>query len=217
MCLRAGILVILFFSLIAPLAEAAPNPVPVVTIHLEPSQQAVNATAAQVSAIFNGTVSVDKMPIETVKVDLVSSVENGLPSSVTPNSMTFDNTDPQSFTCTVTVPMGTYEQYTTITIDATGRTYLFTVIASCKNTLVIEGPPPPSHKSNSTTTNSTTGQNKNTNGNQTSSNSGGGSGELFGLKNEQLVYPLSAIIVILVVLATVAYRWRAKKRSVVDY
>jgi hypothetical protein len=213
----AAVWAVLFLMLAFPFSAAAPNPVPAITIHMEPTTTTVNSTSALASAIFNGSVQVDKLQLQTVTVDLASSVENGLAATVEPASMTFTSAEPQNFTCTVTVPKGTPQQSTEVSMIGTGKTMLFTVTESCQCILVILGPAPPRSSGNSTN-NSTGGQGGTGNGNQTSANSGnGGPAGFGGLKYEQLGILAAASILIVVVAGIVSYRQRAKKRRAIDW
>ena len=64
----AAVWAVLFLMLAFPFSAAAPNPMPALTLTLSPTSMMVNATAVQVSAVFNGSVQVDKMQQQTVTV-----------------------------------------------------------------------------------------------------------------------------------------------------
>lgn len=94
--------------LVAPAATASPNPVPVVQIKLDTSNQIAKVSeSAQGTVQFSGTVSIDKLPVERVVVTLTTSVDAGWASQCSPSSMLFTSTAPQSFTVTVIVPQAT--------------------------------------------------------------------------------------------------------------
>lgn len=86
-------------------ATAGPNPIPALTVSLEPSSQtAVVSESAQGSVQFTGTIRIDKLPVERIVVTLTASVDTGWAAQCTPSSMVFTSTQPQSFSATVVVP-----------------------------------------------------------------------------------------------------------------
>jgi hypothetical protein len=94
--------------LLASVCQASGPVVPVLTLTIAPSTQEVNSTATDpVIVSFNGTASVDKLPVERCVVTLTSAVDVGWQASITPTQMVFTSSTPQQFTATVTVPQGT--------------------------------------------------------------------------------------------------------------
>lgn len=204
----------LLACLLMPLSQAAVNPVPVIMIHMDPTQQSVNATVAQVSAVFNGEVAVDKLPVQTVTVDIVASVSTGWAISLEPTQMIFTSTTPQCFTCTVTVPQGTPLTYTQVNVSGTGTTALFSVTASCTSILNVDGPTPPKSSGNSTT-NSTKKQTNTGDGNLTNNTGAGNDASfLLGLSKERFMLVAASVVVIVSVVAAGGYRIsRRQKRA----
>jgi len=196
-----------------PFSAAAPNPMPAMTISMDPSALTVNATAAQVSAVFNGEVMMDKLQVQTVTVDLVSSVDIGLAIGVEPHQMTFTTTEPQTFTCTVKVPLGTPLTYAQVYVNATGKTTLFTITGSCAAILYVDGPAPP-HSSGNTTSNSTKNQTRPGEGNPTSSSGTGNDANfLLGMSKERFMLVAASATVIVIVVAAGGYRLARRKRA----
>ncbi|MEM2869918.1 MAG: choice-of-anchor T family protein [Thermoplasmata archaeon] len=106
---------------IIPLSEAAINPVPALSIRLDTSSlEARVSESAQGTAPFTGSVSLDKLPVERVVVDLTVSTDTGWAAAITPSTMVFTSTQPQSFSVTVIVPQAT-PVTPTGTLTITGR------------------------------------------------------------------------------------------------
>ena len=90
-----------------PFAGAVPNPVPSMTIRIDQPTLSANASTANQSVTFTGSVSVTKPTYLSATVTLAAAVDSGWQATVNPVSMTFTSTSPQSFACTVVVPAGT--------------------------------------------------------------------------------------------------------------
>jgi hypothetical protein len=90
-------------------AEAAPNPIPVLTLGLFPSQLQARITQAQLGAVtFGGNASVEKIQgIERVTVTLQAVVNTGWPVVVSPQTMVFINPRTERFQVTIIVPPST--------------------------------------------------------------------------------------------------------------
>lgn len=89
-------------------SQAAAPIVPVLALTISPTQATANSsTESSVSVRFDGTAMVDKPPIVRCVVTLNSATDVGWVSQVTPTSMVFTSTAPQSFTVTVVIPQGT--------------------------------------------------------------------------------------------------------------
>jgi len=191
--MRVLVLMAVLVIVSAPFATAAPNPIPAMTIHLEPTTQTVNASVASVNASYDGEVKVDKMQYQTVTVTLTSGMNNGWTSSVTPAEMTFSSSNSQTFKVYVLVPAGTTGITGTLTVNASGRTNLFTVVQSTSVVLIASGTPkPPANQTNGTGQPSGTDSGNQTGSGGSGSVSGGG---LFGL-SKQNTYILTAAIVV---------------------
>jgi len=108
--LRATVLVALmllsaFVGIAAPKAEAALNPVPVLTLNLDPIQLQANPTNSQNGAvIFAGNATVTKLSsqAERVTVSLTASCE--WTTVISPATMVFTLSQTQKFHVTVLVP-----------------------------------------------------------------------------------------------------------------
>lgn len=179
----------------APLATAAPNPVPAMTVHLEPASQTVNASLSPANATFNGYVRVDKMPYQTVTVSLASATNLGWASSVAPAEMTFTSNTDQSFVTSVAVPAGTTGMTCTLWINATGRTYVWVLTQSTSVIVSATGTPkPPANQTNATgQPNQTAGSNQTGSGGPGSVSGGGRAG--LSLQNTLI---LAAVILVAV-------------------
>jgi len=89
-------------------SQAAAPIVPVLTLTIDPPIAKVNSSPeSSVNTLFEGTASVDKLPITRCVVTLTSSTDIGWVSAVSPSTLVFTSTTPQSFTVVVTVPQGT--------------------------------------------------------------------------------------------------------------
>lgn len=102
---------------VTPAQPASPI-VPVLTLSLTPPIQNISSSRdSSVNAQFEGTAIVDKMPIVRCVVTLTSSVDVGWVSQISPTTMVFTSTTPQSFTVVVTVPQGTPTGQGKLTVD----------------------------------------------------------------------------------------------------
>ncbi len=90
-------------------AEAAPNPIPILSLALYPTQLKAQVTQSQLGAVtFGGNATVEKISgIERVTVTLTSVVSTGWPVVTSPTTMVFINPDTVSFTVTIIVPPAT--------------------------------------------------------------------------------------------------------------
>lgn len=85
--------------------SASPNPVPALTVKLDPPQQeATVSESVKGSAQFTGSVKVDKLPVERIVVGITSSVDAGWQSSCSPSSIVITDTNEHTFGVTVVVP-----------------------------------------------------------------------------------------------------------------
>jgi hypothetical protein len=114
--LRATILVALMLSsvfvafavpggLVADEADAALNPVPVLTLSLVPTQLEARVTNSQNGPVmFGGNATVEKFSGNLERVTVTLSASCIWPAIVSPTTMVFTNMQPQPFYVTVVVP-----------------------------------------------------------------------------------------------------------------
>jgi hypothetical protein len=90
-------------------AEAAPNPIPVLTLGLFPTNLQAKVTQSQLGSVtFGGNATVDKIQgIERVTVTIQAVVNTGWPVVVSPQTMVFVNPRTQQFQVNVIVPPAT--------------------------------------------------------------------------------------------------------------
>jgi len=90
-------------------AGAAPNPIPILSLSLFPSQLQAHITQAQLGAVtFGGNATVEKIQgIERVTVTLQAVVNTGWPVVISPQTIPFINPSTQRFQVTVIVPPST--------------------------------------------------------------------------------------------------------------
>jgi hypothetical protein len=90
-------------------AEAAPNPIPVLSLSLLPSQLQAHITQAQLGTVtFGGNATVEKIRnIERVAVTLTAVVNTGWSVVISPSTIVFINPGTQPFSVTVIVPPST--------------------------------------------------------------------------------------------------------------
>jgi hypothetical protein len=89
--------------------EAAPNPIPILSLSLFPSQLQAKVTQSQLGAVtFGGNATVEKMPnIQRVTVTLQAVVNTGWPVVISPQTIAFVNPRTERFTVSVIVPPAT--------------------------------------------------------------------------------------------------------------
>lgn len=193
-----------------PLARAAPNPIPVVTVVLGQPMQLINYSDNATDVAFTGSVKVDKLPVERMWVVLAASVDRGWSANCNPSTIVITDTNAHDFTCTVTVPGKTPDSSGNLTVEASGAAG-FTQTARCNGSIAIIGrPPPPVNGTNQTKTNTTGGG---SNGNQTGT--GGSSGAATNdivsqLARNAVLVSATALVVIVVVAIAAFLRYRRK-------
>ncbi len=94
---------------VAEEAEAAPNPIPILSLSLFPSQLQAKVTQSQLGAVtFGGNATVEKMQgIERVTVTLTAVVNTGWPVVLSQQTIPFINPGTSRFQVTVIVPPAT--------------------------------------------------------------------------------------------------------------
>jgi hypothetical protein len=107
-------------------AAAVPNPLaPELTVTInEPTTVQAHITEKTKDLVeFSGAVSVDKLPVERIIVDLAVSVDTGWASSVSPSTIVVSDTNAHPFDVVVVVPEATHadvEGHVRVTADARG-------------------------------------------------------------------------------------------------
>jgi hypothetical protein len=190
----------LSISILGP-ADAAINPVPVMALKIEPAMATVYTNSSSPSIVsFNGTCTVDKLPIERATVSLASSTDVGWVTQISPTTMVFTSTTPQSFTCTVVIPQGTPNMTGTLKVDGRVVAAGLQSTAETKALITNIGPPPfvpPANETaNSTAAAAVT---LNQTGNRTAVNGTSGAGPsagLLGLSNN--IWMAAAVAVLAV-------------------
>lgn len=109
---------------IAEEADASANPIPIVTILLNPSQMQAKVTDSQIGAVaFSGTAIVDKIPgIERLVLTLRAVVNTGWPVVISPMTIPYVNPGTQPFQVVVIVPPSTSSQLIgTVTVTGSAK------------------------------------------------------------------------------------------------
>ena len=87
---------------------AAPNPIPILSLSLYPSQLQAKITQSQLGQVtFGGNATVEQMLIMESTVTLTTRVNNGWPTLISPQTLVFKGPGTQKFSVQVTVPPGT--------------------------------------------------------------------------------------------------------------
>ena len=88
-------------------AEAAPNPIPIVSVSLYPPQQEAKVDHSEGDAVsFGGNCTVEQMQFITSTVTLTCAVDENWSIILSPEEMIFTNPGTKRFTVTVIVPLG---------------------------------------------------------------------------------------------------------------
>jgi len=88
--------------------EAGINPMPAMTITLDPSsQEAVVSEGASGTVQFTGSLKIDKLPVERGVTSLTCSVDVGWVASCSPSALVNTDTAAHSFSVSVVVPQAT--------------------------------------------------------------------------------------------------------------
>jgi len=87
--------------------EAAPNPIPIVSLSLYPSMQEAKVSSESGETVtIGGNCTVEQMSFMTSEVSLVGTVNKGWAIEISPEALTFSNPGTKKFTVMVTVPAG---------------------------------------------------------------------------------------------------------------
>ena len=88
--------------------EAAPNPIPIVSVSLYPTQQRAEVTNEEGGTVsFGGNLTVEQMDRITSTVTLTGTMSAGWAITISPDSFTFQQSGTSRFTVLVAVPAGT--------------------------------------------------------------------------------------------------------------
>jgi hypothetical protein len=86
----------------------APNPIPILSLQLQPSQLQAKVTQIEKgTVVFNGTATVDQLRFMSCTVTLQGVVNTGWPNEINPTTMEFSGSGSQTFSVTVVVPPAT--------------------------------------------------------------------------------------------------------------
>ena len=105
-------------------AEAAPNPIPLLSLALFPPQVQAKISSSQLGAVtFGGNATVEKIQgIERVAVTLTAVVSTGWPVVISPQTIPFINPGTKKFHVTVIVPPSTSSLLTgAVRIDGSAK------------------------------------------------------------------------------------------------
>jgi hypothetical protein len=138
--MRGALLVALLLVLSVPACSAIPPIVPTLTVTISPStMQVTSPPNLTVTAYFNGTVTVDKLPFTRIAVSLTASVGTGWPCSCSPNGIIITDEQPHPFACCVTIPEATANSTANLTVNAVGNGQGFTVTATAQAIITVHG------------------------------------------------------------------------------
>jgi len=132
---------LVLLMLVSPVTCATSGIAPAMTLRIEPSAIELNNSSMTQTAVFNCTLSVNKIPKTKFNASVTSSVDTGWPSVCSPSEMDLTTETTQNFTCTVTVPPGTGGLIGAVKIDARGQGSGFVAIASAQSIVAVSGPP----------------------------------------------------------------------------
>jgi hypothetical protein len=212
--MRALLLVSIAALVCLPFAAA--NPVPSMAIKMDQSSLSVNAANASQPVTFTGSVSVNKSAYISATVTLTAAVDSGWQATLSPASMTFTTTTPQSFSCKVVVPAGTPGgNESRLTVSGTVVSGFLQNTATATATIMVTGTlPPPTNQ----TANGTGGTKPSDGGNQTVVQPGltttYGPAGLLGYSYEQWAGIVAVVVVALVAVVIVV---RARRRGKAVY
>ena len=119
--------------------EAAPNPIPAVSVSLYPSQQRAEVTNEKGQVVsFGGNLSVDQLDIITTDVTLTASIDTDWVIVISPQSFTFSQSGTAKFTVSVTVPAGTNSTETgDLIVTASAKVPILAPILSTASAVVM--------------------------------------------------------------------------------
>jgi hypothetical protein len=115
--MRLALLISTLLVLLSPCAEGSSPIVPTILLTISPSNANVNAsTEKDMQVEFQGTVTVDKLPVVRAVATIQSSVDTGWVAALSPSTFVFTSAGSEQFTCTVVVPKNTNSTTGTLTI-----------------------------------------------------------------------------------------------------
>jgi len=139
---RALAILSILVILALPFSSAQEPIVPVLALSMTPS--AVNVKASQnesVSVQFNGTASVDKLPMVRVVVTLTSATDIGWVSQVSPTTMVFTSSGSQDYVCTVVIPVGSPSASGILMVNGRAVSMGLQSLAETKALITVQGVP----------------------------------------------------------------------------
>jgi len=135
--MRCVLLVSLVVILSVPITAGIPDPIiPAMTMTLSPVSMNMTTKENDVNVTFNGTVQVDKLPLERIVVALTSSVDTGWASACSPSSFVITDKSVHKFTVTVTVPVCVTAS-AIVTADGKGQGGGFICVAQAESQLSV--------------------------------------------------------------------------------
>jgi len=204
-------LLLLSVLVLVSLPFSAASPVPTIEIKIDQASQRVNASNTNQSVVFTGSVTITKSAYLSATVTLAGTVDKGWNSSVSPATMTFTSTAPQTFTCTVTVPGGTPGATDAqLTVDGTVVSGIFQDAGTATSMITIVGTlPPPANQTGNGTGGTKPGGGSNTTVIPTGLGSTPVSDVIFGFSYLQwTIIGVVAVVVLVTALAVVKVRRR---------
>jgi hypothetical protein len=103
------------------LVRAAPNPIPILSLSLSPSQLEAHVTDTELGAVtFTGNATVEQLQLMSSTVTLQAVVNTGWPVVLSPQTIPFDGPGTEKFYVTVIVPPAT-SSLETGTVIVTGN------------------------------------------------------------------------------------------------
>ena len=210
--MRACLPLAMVLIMLVPIGQGAVNPIPVLALKMDSANQNVNASAQIQIVVFNGTASVDKLPIERVVVELASAVDTGWASQISPAQMVFTSTVPQSFSCTVNIPAAIPGgAIAKLNVTGTASTNFLRSTASTQSIINVFGSLPAPANQTANGTNTTKAATAGTPGGPAALTARG-TGKFLGLSDDQLMMGAAGAMLLVVITTAGGYARRARKR-----
>jgi len=118
--------------------EAAPNPIPIVSVSLYPTQKRAEVTNEEDATVsFGGNITVEQLEWITSQVTLTGSIDADWEISISPDSITFQGPGTVRFTASVTVPAGTnHSEKADLVVTASAKIPILAPITSTASSVV---------------------------------------------------------------------------------
>lgn len=126
-------------------AEAAPNPIPIVSVSLYPSHQEAKVDRSEGDTVsFGGNCTVEQMQFITSTVTLTCVVDENWSIILSTETMTFTNPGTKRFTVYVSVPPGVPDgKRASVLVTASCKVpWLSPVVSSCSAAIEVENTSP---------------------------------------------------------------------------